>query len=113
MCEDMTIVKFDAASFAAIVSLFAIIHVPLLEQRPLFERISTWLRPNGYLLASVGNRAWTGYREDWHGAPMYWSKADEETYLAWLDELGFKVLWKSFLPEGDDAHTLLIAQRGA
>src|SRR2546426_1369908 len=86
-CQDMTTVQFDVGTFAAIVSLFAIIHIPLAEQRPLLDRISSWLQPGGYLLASVGNRAWTGYKEDWHGAPMYWSHADEATYMTWLNEI--------------------------
>lgn len=110
-CQDMTTVDFEVGSFAAIVSLFAIIHVPLVEQRPLLERMFSWLRPGGYLLASVGNRAWTGYEEDWHGAPMYWSHADEATYLKWLDEIGSRMLRQQFVPEGDSGHTLVLAQR--
>jgi SAM-dependent methyltransferase len=110
-CQDMTTVNFEVGSFAAIVSLFAIIHVPLAEQRPLFDRISSWLQPCGYFLGSVGNRAWTGYKEDWYGAPMYWSHADEDTYLTWLGEVGLKVTWRQFVPEGHAGHTLFLAQR--
>lgn len=42
---------------------------------------------------------------------MYWSHADEDTYRGWLTELGFECLERIFIPEGDDGHTALLAQR--
>ena len=42
---------------------------------------------------------------------MYWSHADRETYLAWLKDAGFDVLWTRFIPEGDSGHTLVLAKR--
>jgi predicted SAM-dependent methyltransferase len=108
----MTEVGFADASFDAVVSLFAIIHIPLDEQRALFERLTRWLRPGGWLLATVGDRAWTGIEEDWlgGGAPMYWSHGGAETYLASLRELGFTIDGTSFIPEGDGGHTLVRAR---
>ena len=111
VCQDMTKVEFPHESFTAIVSFLAIIHLPVEEQPGIFRKLSRWLRPGGYLLATVGTRAWTGTEEDWHGAPMYWSHADRETYLAWLKDAGFDVLWTRFIPEGDSGHTLLLAKR--
>jgi SAM-dependent methyltransferase len=108
---DMTAIDFPAGSFAAIVAFYSVIHVPLAEQRPLFGRLFDWLRAGGYLLVTVGHTAWTGTEDDWHGAPMYWSHADEGTYLVWLQEIGFAVRWREFVPEGDGGHVLLLAQR--
>jgi SAM-dependent methyltransferase len=111
---DMTEVDFPAESFAAIVSLYAIIHVPLDEQRTLFAKFFEWLLPERYLLAAVGSRAWTGLEEDWlevSGATMFWSHADAETYESWLMEFGFKLLWSKFIPEGDGWHQLILAQK--
>ena len=42
---------------------------------------------------------------------MYWSHADQATYLAWLDDAGFDALWIRFIPEGDGGHTLLLARK--
>lgn len=64
-------------------------------------------------MAIVGHQAWTGYEEAWYGAPMYWSHADEVTYLAWLQAVGFVVVSRQFIPEGDGGHVLLLAQRPA
>ncbi len=109
-CADMSTLEFPDDSFAAVVSLYAIIHVPLDEQPAIFRNIGHWLRPGGYLLATVGSGAWTGTDDDWLGAPMFWSHADRNTYLAWLEETRFEVLWTRFIPEGTGGHTLVFAR---
>ena len=113
LCADMTALQFPPGTFAAVVSFWAIIHLPVHEHRPLLERCFTWLQPGGYLLATVGYQAWTGYKDDWYGAPMYWSHADEATYLSWFQELGFALLWTRFIPEGDSGHVLVCVRRPA
>jgi SAM-dependent methyltransferase len=109
-CADMSTLEFPDDSFAAVVSFYAIIHVPLEEQLGLFKNMYRWLRVGGYLLVTVGSGAWTGTEDDWLGAPMYWSHADRATYLGWLEETGFEVLWTRFIPEGTGGHTLLFAR---
>jgi len=111
LCEDITSVGFPPHTFAAIVSFFAIIHIPLQEQLTIFESIFRWLKPGGYIIVTVGHKAWTGYEDEWYGARMYWSHADEDTYLNWLKDIGFLIQQQQFLPEGDGGHVLLLAQR--
>lgn len=111
ICADMAGVDFVPQSFAAIVSFYALIHLPVDEHRPLLARCFDWLQPGGILMTIVGHSAWTGSEEDWHGAPMFWSHAAEETYLRWLAEIGFSVQWARFIPEKDGGHTLVLAQR--
>ena len=110
-CADKSTLDFPLQSFSVIVSFFAIIHVPVEEQPAIFQKMHRWLRPGGLLLATVGSGAWTGTEDDWHGAPMYWSHADRATYLAWLEEMGFEILWARFIPEGAGGHTLILAKR--
>lgn len=62
-------------------------------------------------MATVGHKAWTGHEDDWYGARMYWSHADEKTYLNRLQDIGFMIQQRQFLPEGDSGHVLLLAQR--
>jgi SAM-dependent methyltransferase len=111
LCADMAELALPAESLAAVVSFYAIIHLPVEEQPALFANIYRWLRPGGYLLATVGKVAWTGTEVDWLGAKMYWSHSDEATYLEWLNAQGFVVRWTRFIPEGDGGHTLLLAQK--
>jgi len=110
---DMTEIDFRPAVFDVVVSLFGLIHVPLAEQPDLLGRIACWLRPGGWLLATVGERAWTGTEDDWlgGGATMYWSHADADTYRAWLTAAGFVVDVDRFVPEGQGGHRLLLARR--
>lgn len=110
ICQDIGAVSFEPSSFGAIVSFFALIHVPVEEQPEIIRRLGQWLRPGGYLMATVGARAWTGIEEGWHGAPMYWSHADRETYIRWLEASGFRIVSDRFIPEGNAGHTLLLAQ---
>jgi SAM-dependent methyltransferase len=111
VCGDMAGLTLAADSWAAVVSFYAIIHLPVEEQPGLFANIYRWLRPGGYLLATVGHRAWTGTEADWLGANMYWSHTDEATYREWLTTQGFSVRWTRFIPEGDGGHTLLLAEK--
>jgi len=106
---DMVTWEHEPASFDAVVSFYALIHVPLQDQRTLLPKIRGWLRPAGYLLAIVGAERWTGV-EDYFGAPMFWDHADRATYLAWLTDAGLAPIWDRFVPEGSVGHTLVMAQ---
>ena len=106
---DMATWEHDPGTFDAVVSFYALIHVPIDDQRDLLPRIRRWLRPGGYLLAIVGFERWTGI-EDYLGAPMFWDHADRETYLAWLSEAGLAPIWDRFVPEGSAGHTLVLAR---
>ena len=63
---DMTALHLRPASADAVVSLYALIHVPVADQQALFPRIRDWLRPGGYFLAIIGATRWTG-TEQYHG----------------------------------------------
>ena len=116
LCEDMTKASFPAGAFDAIVSMYAIFHVPVEEQPRLFRSISTWLRPDGWLLCTVSARTEPsgGTEENWldvPGATMYWSNAGQPTYETWLAEAGFRVDETLFIPEEDSGHTALLAHK--
>ena len=106
---DLTAMDFPPAAFEAVVSFYALIHVPLPDQQALFPRIRSWLRPGGYLLAIVGSRRWTG-TEHYLGADMFWDHADTDTYLHWLTTANLSPRWHRFIPEGDSGHSLILAQ---
>jgi SAM-dependent methyltransferase len=110
---DMASIEFAAATFDAVVSFFALIHVPVEEQRAILRRISGWLKPGGFFLATVGHSSWTG-TADFHGATMYWSHADASTYCEWLNDAGIAVLEREFIPEvPHGGHELILGVRRA
>ncbi|MFZ0700163.1 MAG: methyltransferase domain-containing protein [Thermoplasmata archaeon] len=110
---DMAKVVFAENTFAAVIALYSVIHLPLVEQRPLFERIYSWLVPGGFFLATLGAEAYTGVEAGWLGseAAMYWSHADTTTYAHWLGELGFEPIERAFVPEGDGGHTRFLVRK--
>lgn len=110
LCDDMATFDVAAGSFDAVISFYALIHVPLDDQRHLFPRIRRWLRPGGFLLAIVGHDRWTGV-EDYMGTPMFWDHADTATYLEWLEGDDIHPLWHRYVAEGASGHTLVLAQR--
>jgi ubiquinone/menaquinone biosynthesis C-methylase UbiE len=106
---DMAIWDAAPQSFEAIVSLYALIHVPLEDQRQLLPRLARWLVSGGVLLAIVGHERWTG-TEDYFGAEMFWDHADVETYKLWLRDAGFTIEWDRYIPEGSSGHSLVLAR---
>jgi SAM-dependent methyltransferase len=110
---DIGAVAFEPETFDAVVSFFALIHLPLEDQPRVLSRIADWLRPGGLLVATTGYWAWTGYEENWldGGAPMWWSHADAATYRSWIAEAGLVVEREEFVPESDGGHALFWASR--
>jgi len=106
---DMVDWEAPSQSFDAIVSFYALIHVPLEDQRALLPRIRRWLRNGGLFLATFGNQRWTG-TEEYLGGTMFWDHADAATYLEWLKASGFELLWNRFIPEGDSGHALILSR---
>lgn len=106
---DMTALHLRPASADAVVSFYALIHVPLADQQALFPRIRDWLRPGGYFLAIVGAGRYTGTGR-FHGADMFWDHADTDTYLRWFQAARLMPLWHRYIPEGASGHTLVLAR---
>jgi SAM-dependent methyltransferase len=106
---DMTAFSLRTASVDAVVSFYALIHVPLADQQALFPRVREWIRPGGYFLAIVGAGRWTG-TDQYLGAEMFWDHADTGTYLRWLAAARLTPVWDRFVPEGDSGHSLILAR---
>jgi SAM-dependent methyltransferase len=106
---DMTALHLRPASLDAVVSFYALIHLPLADQQALFPRIRAWLRPGGYLLAITGAQQWTG-TETYLGASMFWDHADTATYLDWLTAAQLTPVWHRYVPEGKAGHSLILAR---
>jgi 2-polyprenyl-3-methyl-5-hydroxy-6-metoxy-1,4-benzoquinol methylase len=110
---DAATLQFAEASFDAIICLYSLIHMDLELQPRLLRDIANWLRPGGWLLATVGHLAWTGTETDWLGGTteMWWSHGDAATYRAWIQTAGLQITAEEFVPEGDGGHALFWARR--
>ena len=115
VCADIGAPGFQDASFDAICSYYAVIHVPRDEHPALLRNFHRLLKPHGYLLLTMGCGDSAGAVEaDWFGATMYWSHYDSATNLRLLDQCGFAVLWSKDVSDKLDAgaaHTFILAQK--
>ena len=111
---DMTALDFPAGSFAAVVSFYAIIHVPRSEQPTLLGRIAAWMQPGGCFLATWAVADWEGSDPNWAGwgAPMWWSHYDGDTNLTMLQAAGFTVDWAERITQGDETWLWVLAHSG-
>ncbi|HZX08412.1 class I SAM-dependent methyltransferase [Kribbella sp.] len=105
---DALTLELAAGSLDAVVSLYALIHIPLDDQPLLLERIARWLRPGGFFLCTTGHTAWTGTEDDWlgGGTTMWWSQTDAATYRRWLTDAGLTVETELYVPESSGGHAL-------
>lgn len=115
---DIASVAFHPASFDAVVSFYAIFHLPLSEHAPLIARIGGWLKPGGYLMATFSPNRQEGYTEDFFGAEMYWSNLGLPEYRALLEKNGFEILYNRIVGHGyanedvkPEHHPLVLARK--
>ena len=112
---DLTTVEFAAQTVDAVASFYVFNHVPRELLAPLFERIHTWLRSGGLLLATLGASDVPGWTGDFLGAPSYFSGYPPETNRRLLAAAGLTLLRDELVtirePEGDATFHWILGQR--
>jgi ubiquinone/menaquinone biosynthesis C-methylase UbiE len=94
VCQDMTSLAFPEETFEAIVSYYAIIHIPRQEHRALFANFQRMLKSGGYALLCLGaENLVDDIDENYLGTRMYWSHFDAETYRKMLEDTGYQLVW--------------------
>ena len=89
---DMAELEFVEGSFDAVVSFYAIEHVPRARHAELFRRVRAWLKPSGLFLFTVEAREGFEGVGTWLGEPMFFSQLDEERMVELLHEAGLTVV---------------------
>lgn len=88
---DLTDLSLRPGSVDAVVSFFALGHLPAVEHAPLLARVARWLRPGGLLLTSAPMTPGEGTDDDWLGVPMFFGGIGVEATLAALRDAGLVV----------------------
>ncbi len=118
--NDIMTMEFPPDEFNAVVSFYAVFHLPREEHPGLFKRIHEWLKPGGYLLATVAVFNEAAYTEDdFFGETMYWSNYSLDEYRDILTETGFKLLETTTIGHGyneasqtrEERHPLVFARK--
>ena len=117
---DIMTMKFPPEEFNAVCSFYAVFHLPREEHPELFKRIHEWLKPGGYLLATVAVFNEAPYTEDdFFGVTMYWSNYSLDEYEEILTEIGFRSLETTTVGHGyneanqtrEERHPLVFARK--
>jgi len=118
--RDIMACDFAAESFDAVVSFYAIFHLPREEHEPLFRRIHGWLRPGGLLLATLAMTDESAYTEEFFDVEMYWSNYGIDEYRTMLERTAFEVLQSGVLHHGYDdegakpeRHPIVLARKAS
>jgi len=108
---DMTSLARGAYTVDAVVSFYAISHIPRTLHRELFETIHSWLRKGGYLLVTMGSTEWEGTEQDFHGVKMYWSHFGAETNREMIKRCGFEIMLDEIDASGGEKHQVIMARK--
>ena len=115
-CQDLTNLSFPDATFDAICSYYAIIHIPRKFHQSVFDKFFRLLKPNGFALLCLGAEdIEEDIIDDYMGTQMYWSHFDSEKYIDMLSSCGFDILWSRVIsdasyPEGP-GHLFVMAEK--
>jgi cyclopropane fatty-acyl-phospholipid synthase-like methyltransferase len=104
-------VDIDNESLDAVVSFYAIFHIPREEHRELFEQINDWLKPNGRILVTVASTEMEDLKESWDGAEIQWSSYEGTKTLEIIEESGFEIIETYEEDWRDEDHLWVLASK--
>jgi ubiquinone/menaquinone biosynthesis C-methylase UbiE len=108
---DLAALPFRSESFQALVSYYAIIHVPRGDHHAIYREFHRVLEAGGTALLCLGaNDLPEDYDpQSWLGTPMFWSHYDAPTNLTMLGDAGFRIVWHRLITDPmDHAHHLFV-----
>jgi cyclopropane fatty-acyl-phospholipid synthase-like methyltransferase len=88
---DLAGLALQPSSVDAVVSFYALGHLPSEEHVPLIDRIGSWLRPGGLLLTSAPLTPGDDVDADWLGVPMSFGGIGAEATVAAVEAAGMTV----------------------
>ena len=110
---DLARLPFRDESFDAVVSFYAVIHVPREEHLAVLNEFGRVLRRGGQLLVCMG---WTDLPADhdphsWLGTPMFWSHYDAAANVELVAAAGIEVIRSDEVsdPNGHGSHQFIFA----
>jgi ubiquinone/menaquinone biosynthesis C-methylase UbiE len=89
---DVETMNFPSASFDAIVSFYAIEHIPREKHKDVLGRIHRWLKAGGFLLLSMEAGEYDNVIGNWLGVPMFISAYSPEIMKRLVISEGFELL---------------------
>lgn len=99
--------------FDGIVAWDSVFHLPLAEHPALYSRLSSWLRPGGRLLISLGGSGPDSFTSEMYGETFFYSGQEPSETLAALGRAGFRITHWEVDDPSSRGHVAIQATREA
>ncbi len=108
--KDMSELKKSRYKVDAVVSFYAIFHIPREEHEELFKKINSFLPEGGLLLVTMGSSDWEG-TDGFHGVDMWWSHYDAKQNIKLVTRAGFEILMDEIDTSAGEKHQIILARK--
>jgi len=108
--RDMSELKDSEFQVDAVVSFYAIFHTPRENHLELIKKLKSFLKPNGYLLITMGASEWEGKEDNFCGSEMYWSHYGAEKNIEITKNAGFEIEFSEVDTSGGEKHLIILAK---
>lgn len=95
----------------AVVSFYAIFHIPREQHQELFKKINSFLPQDGYILVTMGAGEYEGEEDCFHGVKMWWSHYGPEKNKQIIKSTGFEILLDEIDANGGEKHQIIMARK--
>lgn len=107
---DMQLLKPNEYSVDAVVCLFALFHVPRSDHARVIKTFASFLPTNGWLLISMGDRAYEGAHE-MYGVASYSSQWGSVENRRIIETAGLAIQHEEFSNSFGERHQMILAQK--
>lgn len=110
---DFTKMNFVKASFKAIVSFYAVFHIPKEEHQYLLQQMDSLVESGGMILMTLGTHFGDTFTEDWCGTSMVWSSHAIDTYRRMFEKCQLDIIMDEFegKPGDDEYHWWVLLRK--
>jgi SAM-dependent methyltransferase len=98
---DMLALDFEPASFDGVVAFYSIFHLPRAEQKGMFAKIHSWLKPGGWIVFNLATLDEEEVHGEFLGHGMFWSSYSVEDSKAMVADVGLEVVEAEVLEAGE------------
>ncbi len=109
--KDMSELKKGSYKADAIISFYAIFHIPREEHENLFKKINSFLPQGGFLLVTMGSSEYEGCDDNFHGVEMWWSHYGSKKNRLIIENAGFEILLDEIDTTGKEKHQVILAKK--
>lgn len=107
---DMRNLSFGEYEVQGLVCLYAIFHIPRSEHKKMIETFASFLPVGGWMLISMGDRAYEGEHE-MYGLVSYSSQWGSVENRRIVESAGFRIDFEEFAMSSGERHQMILAQK--